>query len=213
VFVGTGRLLHPDDLTDPPVPQQQTFYAIRDGSLSKFDPPAGANGIQPRTGPGQMAPINVDEVSAIAGGAPNGWYQDLPNNPADLYDPVTAPKGRGAERIVIDPSASVNVATYIGTMVGNDPCVISLPAFLYARNYTTGETLLEGSGGTLMAYLPFGSGGVGFAGPIGAIQADGSMALGGLMTPETGGGTSPVKFKNPITGPGIRWSWRLLTGE
>jgi type IV pilus assembly protein PilY1 len=213
VFVGTGRLLHPDDLTDPPVPQQQTFYAIRDGSLSKFDPPAGPNGIQPRTGPGQMAPINADEVSAIVGGAPNGWYQDLPNNPADLYDPVTSPKGRGAERIVIDPSASVNVATYIGTMVQNDPCVISLPAFLYARNFTTGETLLEDSGGTLMAYLPFGSGGVGFAGPIGAIQADGSMALGGLMTPETGGGTSPVKFKNPITGPGIRWSWRLLTGE
>ena len=33
VFIGTGRLLDVTDFTDPPVPQQQTRYAIRDGSL------------------------------------------------------------------------------------------------------------------------------------------------------------------------------------
>jgi len=212
VFFGTGRLLDSTDLTTPAVPQQQTFYAIRDGTLSTINPQAGPLGIQPRTGPGKMNPINADEVSAIVGGAPNGWYQDLPNNPADIYDPITNPTGRGAERIVVDPQANANVAAYIGTMIQSDPCVISLPAFLYARDYTTGSSLIEDSTGTVQKYLAYGTGAVGFTGPLGRVQADGSISLGGIVSAETGGSSS-VNFKNPITGPGLRWSWRLLTGE
>jgi len=218
VFFGTGRLLDPSDLTTPAVPQQQTFYAIRDGSLAKIDPIKLPNGIQPRIGPGKMDPINADEVSAIAGGAPNGWFQDLPNNPADVYDPVTNPSGRGAERIVVDPQANVNIAVYVGTMIQSDPCVISLPAFLFARDYTTGKSLIQNSGGTVQPYIAFASGIVGLAAPLGILNpASGGgsptcCSLGGLISGEVPG-TSAVSFVNPITGPGLRWSWRLLTGE
>jgi len=159
-----------------------------------------------------MDPINPNEVSAIVGGAPNGWYQDLPNNPADIPDPITNPNGRGAERIVVDPQANANVAAYIGTMIQSDPCVISLPAFLYARDYTSGSSLVETCVGlvcTIQKYLAFASGAVGFTGPLGRVQADGSISLGGIVSAETGGSSS-VNFKNPITGPGLRWSWRLL---
>ena len=36
VFIGTGQLLHQDDLTIPNPPQQQTMYAIRDGTLTNM---------------------------------------------------------------------------------------------------------------------------------------------------------------------------------
>jgi type IV pilus assembly protein PilY1 len=199
VFFGTGRLLDPSDLTNPATPQPQTFYAIRDGTLQSVLT-GGVLPIQPRL---TMSPINPDGVSGIAGGAPNGWYQDLPSDP---NDPIL-----GAQRIVVDPVSQVNIASYIGTKIQDDPCVISLPAFLYARDYTSGASLLENSGGGIVPYLDFPGGGVGLQ-LVARTQLDGSISLGAMISGEIPG-TTPVNIKNPVTGPGIRWSWRLLTGE
>ena len=198
VFFGTGRLLDPSDLTNPATPQPQTFYAIRDGTLQSVMT-AGLP-IQPRN---TMSPINPDGTSGVAGGAPNGWYQDLPSDP---NDPIL-----GAQRIVTDPQSQVNIAAYIGTKIQDDPCVISLPAYLYARDYTSGASLLENGGGTIVPYLDFPGGGVGLQ-LVGRTQPDGSLSLGAMVSGEIPG-TTPVNIKNPVTGPGIRWSWRLLTGE
>jgi type IV pilus assembly protein PilY1 len=193
VFIGTGRLLDTSDFTDPATPQQQTMYAIRDGSLSTFQ--TSGLPIQPRT---DLQPVNADKKSAIVGGAPNGWYDDLPTSPT-------------AERIVVDVQADVNIALYIGTQAQDDPCVISLPANLYARDFTSGRSLLLDSGGTtIVASLPFAGGAVGgtLVGRVGAL----GQSLGALISGEVPG-TKPVNIQNPVTGPGSRLSWRLLTGE
>ena len=204
VFFGTGRLLHSDDLTVPAIPQQQTYYAIRDGSLVSVKT-AGLP-IQPRI---TLSPINIDKVSAIVGGAPNGWYQDLPNNTAD---PI-----RGAQRIIIDPQSSVNIASYVGTKTQDDPCLINLPAFLYARDYTSAASLIEVAGAIVPDYS-FGNG-LNTAAIAGGTHADGSIGLlvvGIPPPPPPGSSTNPVEpvnIKNPVTGPGTRWSWRMLTGQ
>ncbi len=195
VFIGTGRLLDTSDLTTPSPPQQQTMYAIRDGTFSSVLT-AGLP-IQPRA---TMSPINADGVSAIVGGAPNGWYHDLPS---------TLP---GAERIVVDVQADINIALYIGTQIQDDPCIISLPATIYARDYTSAKSLLlSGSGGAPVASINFGGGAVGSM-IVGLVKSDGSQTLGALISKETIQ-SEPINIANPITGPGNRLSWRLLTGE
>jgi len=198
VFIGTGRLLDATDLTTPASPQTQTMYAIRDGTLQTFS--TTGLPVQPRT---DMVPINADGVSAIAGGAPNGWYHDLPNVSGD------------SQRIVVDVQANVNIAQYIGTKVQDDPCLISLPAVLYARDYTTARTLLldpnDPTHQTLMASIPLPNGAVGSI-TIGRMQPDGSQSLGALISGEVPG-TTPFDLQNPVTGPGSRLSWRILGAE
>lgn len=194
VFIGTGRLLDTTDLTSPSPPQTQTMYAIRDGTLSNFS--TTGLPIQPRV---TMAAINPDGINAIAGGAPNGWYHDLPNVTGD------------SERIVVDPQSNVNVAAYVGTMVQDDPCLISLPAKLYARDYTTAESLTLDDTGTVMAYIDFPKGLVDIA-TVGMVQDDGSQIVGILGSQEVPG-TKPARLANKFTGQGSRLSWRLLGGE
>ena len=194
VFIGTGQLLDTSDLSVPSPPQQETMYAIRDGTLATYLT-AGLP-IQPRA---TMDPINVDGVSAIVGGAPNGWFHDLPSTPPT------------AERIVVDVQADVNVAAYVGTQAPNDPCIISLPASLYARDFTSGKSLLE-SGGVPVASatLPEGAVGgtlVGRVDPVTGVQS-----LGWLISKEVPG-SAPYDIINPVSGPGNRLSWRLLTGQ
>jgi hypothetical protein len=79
------------------------------------------------------------------------------------------------------------------------------------RDYTSGRSLVQDSGGTVQPYLYFPGGAVGVQ-LVGRVQADGSLSLGAIVSGEIPG-TTPVDIVNPITGPGIRWSWRLLTGE
>jgi type IV pilus assembly protein PilY1 len=194
VFVGTGQLLDTSDLTTPTPAQQQTLYAIRDGTLAA--PLSTGLPISPRS---TMKPVNADLVSAIAGGAPNGWYQDLP----------------GGQRIVVDLEADVNIVAYIGTSPQTDPCIIALPATIYAREYQTGASLIEtDTGGGTYAIAPsaaLASGAVGFQ-VVGMTGSDGSVTLGGLMSAEIPG-TSPIIFKNPLINTSHRFSWRLLGGD
>lgn len=194
VFIGSGRLLDVSDLTSPSPPQTQTMYAIRDGTLQDFST-AGLP-ILPRV---TLKPTEADGVSGIAGGAPDGWYHDLPNVTGD------------SERVVVDPQSNVNVAAYVGTMVQDDPCIISLPAKLYARDYTTGEALTTDTGGTVIPYIDFVKGLVDIE-TVGMIQTDGSQVIGIIGSQEVPG-IKPAPIKNKFTGLGTRMSWRLLGGE
>ena len=117
-----------------------------------------------------------------------------------------------AERIVSDVNADVNIFAFIGTQVPNDPCLIALPATLYARDYTTGRSLLQDSGGAQVASIAMASGAVGGT-LVGRVDpVTGAQSLGWLVSTEVPG-SKPIDIINPITGPGNRLSWRLLTGQ
>ena len=192
MFIGTGQLLDTSDFTNPSPAQRQTLYAFRDGTLTA--PLTTGLPINPRV---SMTPINVDKVSAIVGGAANGWYDDLPLMPTP-------------ERIVVDVQADVNIVAYVGTQAQDDPCVISLPATLYARDFTTAKSLLL-SGGAIVPGITIANGAIGTT-IVGRIDASGNQSLGILVSGEVPG-TTPFDVQNPVTGPGQRLSWRLLTGE
>src|SRR6185369_18081414 len=98
-----------------------------------------------------------------------------------------------------------------GTQAPNDPCIIALPASIYARDYTTGKSLISSGGATVASiYAPNGAVG-------GTLVASGTVGPGGVFTPvsfkfliskEGPPGSQPYDINNPITGPGNRLSWR-----
>ena len=197
VFIGTGRLLDVTDLTTPATPQAQTMYAIRDDKLDTPIPdgdprlPIDARSVLAAV-PGGGAPI--------PGGAPNGWFHDLPDGSG----------GTPAERIVIDVEGDVNTVTYIGTQTTNDPCTVALPANIYAREYATGTSLINDPLNGWFYHDD--AGGVGMQ--IVGIQdpVTGAITLAGLLSHEIPG-TKPISFKNPSSFGRNRMSWRILTGE
>ena len=68
--------------------------------------------------------------------------------------------GEPAERIVVDPEADVNTVIYVGTQVKQDPCIIALPANVYAREYVTAASLMSVGGVAVPSYATT-AGGVG----------------------------------------------------
>ena len=137
VFVGTGRLLHEDDLSDT---QMQRMYAMRDGTY-KTPAPIGA----------PITPGDLDAVSGVAGLgsgviAPKGWYDDL----------------AVGQRIVKAPVAAVGLIAYIATGLPTDPCEVGQPATIFVRQIGNGESRLEDGGGNFVEsiYVPDGAAGL-----------------------------------------------------
>jgi type IV pilus assembly protein PilY1 len=196
VFIGTGQLLDETDLTTPTPAQRETMYAFRDGTLSA--PMTTGLPISTARGSTPLKSINADGISAIAGGAPSGWYHDLPLG----------------QRIVVDIEADVNAVTYIGTQPPTDPCSIFLPATLYVKEFVTSRSLLASAGGAVLPSINVPNGAVGIQ--IVGLTPDPSnpndIRLGGLFGGEIPG-TQPISFLNPAVPAANHFSWRLLGGN
>ncbi|HTR59225.1 MAG TPA: PilC/PilY family type IV pilus protein [Casimicrobiaceae bacterium] len=194
VFIGTGRLLDDSDLTDPPSPwanQQQTFYAIRDGTTVTPNPITVA--LQ-RSDFVALA----NKTAGLSGKPAKGWYDDLP----------------AGQRIITPVQAAISVVAYVGTSPQEDPCVPGQPATLYVRGYSLGESLLNDAGGNPVSGISEAQGAVGIditifsdsGGPQSASGIDIRIAV-------TSGTTGDVIFQH-INPPQVlsqhRMSWRLL---
>ena len=186
VFIGTGRLLDPTDLTTPSPEQQQTMYAIRDGTLDS--PTSSGLPIVPR-----VTMASASGVVGVGAVAPNGWYHDLPVG----------------ERIVNDVLADLNLVGYNGTSVQPDPCLTSLPAYVYARDFTTGESLIF-TGGVVQPYYFSAEGAVGLE--LVALDSPTTSfpELAIVFTKETNASIAPIKVKPKAFGGGHRLTWRIL---
>ena len=132
VFVGTGKFLDIGDLTDT---QQQTMYALRDGS-----------GSTPTT---SGLPLTRDSLTALtdltAGittltDSSSGWYYDLTNSAGGTNG--------GTERIVVAPAAvtGLNIVAWTTVVPSSDPC--SLQGALYVTDYA-GQSVLLSDGGSV----------------------------------------------------------------
>ncbi|TLY48438.1 MAG: hypothetical protein E6K53_15670, partial [Gammaproteobacteria bacterium] len=88
VFVGTGKFLDTSDLSDT---QQQTMYALRDGTAST---PASSG--LPRTRDALTANTDLTAGITAVSDTAAGWYYDLKGKTAS----------GATERIVIDPEAA-----------------------------------------------------------------------------------------------------------
>ena len=133
VFVGTGKFLDISDLSNT---QQQTLYAIMDGS----GPTPSTTGL-PVTRSNLTADTNLLTGEVIPATS-FGWYYDLTNS---------AGTNGGTERVVVSPDAVAGIGDVVwATLVpSSDPC--SLSSNIYVTNFN-GESQLVGSSGA-MAYL------------------------------------------------------------
>jgi type IV pilus assembly protein PilY1 len=185
VFVGTGKLLHNDDLKDV---QRQTFYALRDGSNSK------PNVIKAALTRADL--VEVKDKDGLGSRPDFGWYDDLP----------------AGERVTVGPQAVISIVAYSGTRPQTDPCLTGLPATIYAREFSRGNSVLEDDFGNIVESIDSPSGAVGMhllslesAGPPGSPPL-----LRIAITQGSDGRTRLIKVKPPEFLSAHRMSWRLL---
>ncbi|GLQ91233.1 pilus assembly protein [Dyella acidisoli] len=135
VFVGTGQFL---DITDLTTTQQQTMYALRDGSNTT---PSTSN--LPLTRDALTAVTDLTQGVSI-GDNGLGWYYDLTGSAGGANG--------GTERIVVNPAATagLNVVAWATVIPSSNPC--SLQGAVYATNYA-GQSVLTDSSGALMKYI------------------------------------------------------------
>ncbi len=105
--------------------------------------------------------------------------------------------------------ADLNLVAYSGTAVQPDPCLTSLPAYIYARDFTTAESLIY-TGGVAQPYFFSTEGAVGLE-LVALDSATSSFPkLAIVFTKETNASIQPVEVKPKSFGGGHRLSWRLL---
>ena len=131
VFVGTGKFLDISDLTNT---QQQTMYALRDGTgavPSTTGLPLTRSTLTANTN--LLTGLNLSDSSS-------GWYYDLTG---------TAGSNGGTERIVVNPDAAAGVSLITWTTLtpSSDPC--DLLGNVYATNFS-GQSQLLNSSNTVM---------------------------------------------------------------
>lgn len=126
LFVGTGKLLDQSDLSDQST--ISSMYVIKDGTRTTPEP-------APAT-PYSRANLNAVNGSTISGfaSAPTGrgWYQDALD---------------ANQKIITDVYADVQVVVFAFSRPSTDPCLGALAATLFARDLTTGNSVLQSAGG------------------------------------------------------------------
>ena len=148
VFVGTGRFL---DVADVLNPQQQTFYAIRDGNIAqRYETAASATGIPLPTGVtfpitradlydhsdlSVTSNLTIGLTPAQIASKPMGW----------LYNPSGQAPSTGAalsrERMSLNPKASQGFVTWTGNVPDTNACNPDGLSRTYAVTYGAGAAL------------------------------------------------------------------------
>jgi type IV pilus assembly protein PilY1 len=143
VFVGTGRYL---DSSDSLNTQQQTFYALRDGSgdarfedtatpIAGFSLPTGASFPLDRSQLANNSDLIAGLTPAQIEAKPMGWYYDLTGS--------TGGTPNARERITVDARTdSFGVITWAGTTPKTDACNPNGVSSLYSTNFGSGKTQL-----------------------------------------------------------------------
>ena len=194
LFVGTGKALAEGDLDDTSV--GNTLYVIRDGTRTTPGP-------APAT-PYSRANLNAVNGNSIGGftgpATGRGWYQDAKNS---------------KQKIVTDVSADVQTVVYAFSEPADDACESSLAATLYAREFGTGNSVLESAGGQVVASVAD-IGSIAGATLIQGQPGTGSASSGDVRVQVTTMKGQVFSFGVKLAGapsPKHRVSWRLLNKD
>jgi type IV pilus assembly protein PilY1 len=199
LFIGTGKLLGPNDIADTSV--TNSLYVIRDGTRTAAGPaPASPYS---RTDLNQVLPNCIGTAaSTCLIGTPTGrgWYQDASDR---------------SQKISSDVFADVQTVVYsFSRPQTSDPCLGAVASTLYARDFTTGNSVLQDQNGTLQAGIDVGEGVAG----IQLIQSQSGDVRLQVTTfkPVPGGLGQVFSFGVRLTGGPSnkhRLSWRLLNRD
>ncbi|GGA08469.1 pilus assembly protein [Dyella caseinilytica] len=189
VFVGTGQFLNITDLTNT---QQQTMYALRDGSGST----PSTTGL-PLVRKDLVANTDLSTGVTLSDTA-LGWYYDLTNS---------AGSNGGTERIVVNPAATsgLDIVAWVTVIPSSNPC--ALQGAVYATTFD-GESVLL-SNGTAAPYLTLP------AAPTGVQLLEGTTSSGTkAVTVATSNSSGTTTFQGVSTTPPTnqinRVNWREI---
>jgi type IV pilus assembly protein PilY1 len=189
VMIGTGRLLHEDDLATYK-DQIQTMYAIRDGTVLK--PLTSGLPFKPR-GDADFSVGDATTTAGFSGLSVKGWYMDLP-------------KG---ERIITPIAAELGLVGWAGSKPPDNECLAGLKASLYVRKFTNTESIIE-EGGAVVASINVDEGAVGmeFVNVYSSTPNDPTLKL--AITLGTNGKTIYIDLAKAAFLGDHRMSWRLM---
>ena len=194
LFVGTGKLLGQPDVGATTV--WNTMYVIRDGNVAAPDPKPATPYSRTSTAPDILLPVAGTSLTGFTGTLGRGWYQDAAA--ADWY-------------IVNDPFADLQTAVYAFAKPATDPCAPPLSAILFAREFTSGDSVLQALGSTtIIASAEITEGVAGLQLVQGAESPTGAMPVSAQIT-NMGGQVFSYGIKLGVTPSGRhRVSWRVL---
>ena len=139
VFIGTGKLFTLTDMDDT---QQQSFYAIRDGSRSQV---YGSDPSQTSLPTSVTFPVTRSKLVANANlltgrvsdsTKPMGWYYDL----------------HSSEKITTPLVANEGLISWNGYTPTTDACAPGAASNLYVTEYESGKSRLRSSAGTQISF-------------------------------------------------------------
>jgi type IV pilus assembly protein PilY1 len=189
VMIGTGRLLHEDDLLTY-ADQVQTMYVIRDGTVLKMN----SAGLPHKPRGDADFSVLTDTIKGFSGLTVKGWYHDLP-------------KG---ERIIAPIAAELNLLGYAGALPPENECLPGLSANIYVRDFPhAASQLVDGTGAAVASTAaPEGAVGMEFVNIYSDTPNDPTLKL--AITLGSDGKTQYIDLiKNSISGD-HRMSWRLI---
>ena len=199
VFIGTGRYLGVNDLSDPAAlspalgwAYQQSLYAFKDkgsnyGNLRTASPGLVQQTLTDTSG------VRTASTNAVNWAVKDGWYLDF--NPSN--------KSPG-ERMNLNPQLQLGTLVVITNVPNNSACSVGGDSFQYQFNYLTGQAVATAPGGTVGTKTT-GQIAVGFV----LIRLP-SGALKQIVTGATGTKTTSAVYTSGSGAAPRRVSWREL---
>jgi len=203
LFIGTGKMLDKSDIdsSDPRShAETNSLYVIKDGTRST--PGAAPATPYSRTDLNRVDPTctGTSTGTCLTGVATGrGWYQDGIDT---------------SQKIVNDVAADVQTVVFsFSKPQTTDPCLGTLTSTLYARDFTSGASVLQDQGGTIQAGIDVGEGVAG----IQIIQTQtGDIRLQATTFKPVPGKGQVFSFGVKLSGGSSnkhRLSWRLINRD
>ena len=195
VLVGTGRLLDTSDIANT---QQQSFYAIVDGTNAKFnalaDLPSAVGGFpitrsKLAVNTNALVGVTFDPTTQM------GWVEDLGNGSAGI-----------GWRVTTDATTLLGSVAWAATLPNGNVCSPSGDSRVYGRDYASSITTVKTSSGSTLSPALY----VAIGGNVTDLRY---LSVNGKATLISGtdiGGVQKIDI-SPLSGLGLRrLNWREL---
>jgi len=134
LYVGTGRYLGEDDLSDPATlspalgwAYQQSFYAIKDRGAVLGNIRTSTPGLQPQTITILSSTARSTSNTTVDWSSKDGWYVD--------FNPSNDSPG---ERVNLDPLLALGTLVVVTNVPNNNACTVGGDSWIYQLDYRNG---------------------------------------------------------------------------
>jgi type IV pilus assembly protein PilY1 len=142
LFIGTGRYLGEDDLSDPatltpalPWAYQQSLYAIKENDTDYGKIRFASPGLVKQTITTQSTESRTVSSNPVDWSSRDGWYMDF--NPGGVSP---------GERVNLDPQLVLGTLVAVTNVPNNNACTVGGDSWVYQLDYRTGSYVASAAG-------------------------------------------------------------------